>query len=129
MFRSPGCIERVGSGIAGRPLNGRLRVAWLTGDGNRAAVAVDSGNRDHSQYFGEHCELNSDSRMRLAAAADALDFAVEGGVFLAQGIVRIAQVFLAGHIADARLAMADRRLDHPSASASASTSARIFRHG
>ena len=35
---------------------------------------------------------------RSAAAADALDLAVEGGVFLAQRIVRIAQILLRRHV-------------------------------
>src|SRR3954454_6261592 len=43
---------------------------------------------------------------RLAAAADALDLLVERLIFLAEGIVRVAQVLLAGHIGDARLAVA-----------------------
>jgi len=37
-----------------------------------------------------------------ATAADALDLAVEGCVFLAERIVRVAEILLAGHIADAR---------------------------
>ena len=44
----------------------------------------------------------------LATAADALDLAVENGVFLAEQIVRIAQVFLRGNVAGARLAVTDR---------------------
>src|SRR5947199_6007121 len=46
----------------------------------------------------------------LAAAADALDLLVEGGVFLAERVVRIAQVFFVRHVADTRLTMTDRRL-------------------
>ena len=46
----------------------------------------------------------------LAAAADALDLAVESPVFLAQRIVRVAQVLLAGQIGGARLPVTDRRL-------------------
>src|SRR5947207_6041822 len=64
----------------------------------------------------------------LAAAADALDLAVERRVFLAQRVVRVVQILLAGHVADARLAMTDRRLDHPSAAASASAATRILRN-
>ena len=47
---------------------------------------------------------------RPAAAADALDLAIEDGVLLAQRIVRIVQVLRRGHVAGARLAVADRRL-------------------
>jgi hypothetical protein len=55
LLRTPGCLERVGSRIAGRSLNGGLRVARLSGGGGKRAVAeADSGNRDHSQHFGGH---------------------------------------------------------------------------
>src|SRR5258708_32982341 len=47
---------------------------------------------------------------RSAAATNALDLAVEGGVFLVGRIVRIAQVFLRRHLIGARLAVADRGL-------------------
>src|SRR6266550_3244033 len=47
----------------------------------------------------------------LAAAADALDLLVESRVFLAERIVRIAQVLFVGHVADARLAMTNRRFN------------------
>src|SRR4051812_6996737 len=46
---------------------------------------------------------------RLAAAADALDLLVERLILLAERIVRVAQVLLAGHVADARLPMTDGR--------------------
>src|SRR6478752_2307460 len=52
-----------------------------------------------------------DTRRRLTAAANALDLLVEGRIFLAQRIVRIAEIFFAGHVAGARLTVTDRRLD------------------
>ena len=87
--------------------------------GKRSVGETDSDNRNRSQHSGGHATSHA-SAISLAAAADALDLAVEGCVFLAQRIVRVAQVLLVGHIACAWLAMTDRRLYHPSASAAAS---------
>jgi hypothetical protein len=44
----------------------------------------------------------------LATPADALDLAIERGVFLIHGIIGIAEVFFRRHLVGARLSVADR---------------------
>ena len=50
------------------------------------------------------------SGVALAPPANALHFAVENGVFLLQGIIRIGQSFLRRHLIGAWLAMTNRGL-------------------
>ena len=109
----PGSVE----GRLGRPRRrkaiGFIGRRWsgmgIAVGGKRSVGETDSDKCNRLQHSGGHATSHG-SAISLAAAADALDLAVEGCVFLAQRVVRIAQVLLVGHIAGAWLPMADRRL-------------------
>jgi len=112
---------REGDKINEKALKALIRAAVELNISVRATAALSALRKNQRAL-----ELRSWSRPRpsaLAAAADALDLAVEGCVFLAERIVRVAQVLLVGHVAGARLAMANRRRYRRCASA------RIFRNG
>src|SRR5258708_2153176 len=91
------------------PMDKALRMAASTGRRPcRHCTYLPTPSKQDGRFSRVSCGT-ARPRTRLAAPADALDLFVEGGVFLAERIVRIAYVFLVGHVADARLAVADRR--------------------
>ena len=103
-----GCIDWATTATALEQLADAVEIR-RNAEARRAARAlrVSRGNR----RAGRCCSRPARRRScGLAAAADALDLLVERRVFLVHGIVRIAQILLARHVAGARLAMTDGRL-------------------
>src|SRR5216683_4953035 len=76
-----------------------------------SAASYETARPERSSDHAQGALSSALQPMRLAAATDALDLAVEGRIFPVHRIVGIAQVLLGRYVAGPRLAMTDGRLD------------------
>ena len=100
--------------IAGLPGSALWAIGLLVGVNHAVRRRVpDRNGARGAQRLMRGGSIATDSDAALAAAANALDLAVERGVLAVGGIVRVVQIFLRRHLIDTRLAVADRRRPWP----------------